>query len=84
MRTRASLRTKPWHVVFWANCPGCDCGSIGVQLDGRIVRHSPGGGYVVKNYRCPPDICVASGRRIRPSQVGDATFGSRVTWEAKP
>ena len=31
---------RPWKVVSYSVCSECGHGSIGVQANGRIVRHS--------------------------------------------
>jgi hypothetical protein len=41
-------RTKPWHVVSYTACPCCSCWSVGLRMDGKIVRHSEGFAYVEK------------------------------------
>lgn len=57
---------SPRRVVEYAHCGFCDCMSLGVQANGRLVRHTMGLGSVVKVK--PPrskDICPYSGRKIR-------------------
>jgi hypothetical protein len=48
-RTRSA---SPRRVVDYTSCPHCDYWSIGVQANGRIVRHTIGMGSVVK----PPHL----------------------------
>lgn len=73
---------KPYHVVEYASCPFCNAWSIGVQANGRIVRHSIGFGYVEKvgpGTRHPlwrTTICErGSGYLLRPH---DAQPGGRA------
>ena len=70
-----SEQLKPWKVVEYASCPDCPCGSLGVQADGRLVRHSTGFGYVERvgpGTRHPTwltTICKGSGKRVRESRM---------------
>jgi len=61
----------PRRVVAYVSCPECPCWSLGLQANGRLVRHSIGYGAVEK---CGPGtrhpswrttICKGSGRRVR-------------------
>jgi hypothetical protein len=68
---------KPWKVVEYASCPDCTCWSVGVQANGKIVRHSVGFGSVEKvgpGTRHPTwvtTICKGSGKRVRePKKAG--------------
>lgn len=54
----------------YADCPECNCWSIGVQANGRIVRHSVDYGAVEKvgpGTRHPwmrTRICKGSGKKV--------------------
>jgi hypothetical protein len=39
-------RDKPYKVVRYSDCPECNTSSVGVQKNGRIVRHSMSFGSV--------------------------------------
>ena len=66
--------TGPRRVVDYTSCPKCNCGSIGVQANGRIVRHSVGFGSVEKvgpgtrHPRFKTTICDGSGLLIKANQ----------------
>lgn len=67
---RRGPRKHPWHVVGYVSCPKCDNWSVGVQMNGRIVRHTEGFGYVE---RFPPNVpfrpgplCKGSGMKVDP------------------
>lgn len=68
---RRKRELKPWTVVRYSACPNCTRSSIGVQHNGRIVRHSIGFGYVEKvgpGTRHPKwrtVICKGSGKKDR-------------------
>ena len=62
---------KPYHVVSYGVCPECTVGSIAIQANGRVVRHSDGGfGYVEKvgpgtrHPRWRTTICKGSGVKV--------------------
>ena len=63
-------KPKPWKVVRYTVCPDCPYWSIGVQANGRIVRHSWDFGSVEKvgvGTRHPlfrTKICKGSGKRV--------------------
>lgn len=69
-RRVVSVKVKPWKVVRYTACPECPCWSLGVQANGRIVRHSVGFGSVEKvgpGTRHPmfrTTICKGSGQRV--------------------
>jgi len=46
--TRKHKEPKPWHVIEYTSCRFCSAWSIGVQRNGRVVRHSEGFGSVEK------------------------------------
>ena len=58
------------RVVSYTSCPDCDCMSLGVLDNGRIVRHSISFGSVEKvgpGTRRPnwqTTICKGSGRKV--------------------
>ena len=66
----------PRRVVAYTSCPECTCGSLGVQANGRIVRHSIGFGSVEKvgPGTCHPSwrttICKGSGQLERARLAG--------------
>lgn len=63
---RASKRS----VIAYTACPDCSCWSVGMQANGRIVRHSRGFGSVEKvgpgtrHPRWKTQICSGSGRYV--------------------
>jgi hypothetical protein len=65
------IAVQPWKVVAYASCPDCPCGSLAVQANGKLVRHSVGFGYVERvgpGTRHPTwktIICEGSGKRVR-------------------
>lgn len=67
MNTKSKIMRR---VVEYTSCPDCDCWSIGVQGNGRIVRHSIAFGYVEKvgPGTCHPNwrttICKGSGKFV--------------------
>ncbi len=68
-------KTSERRVVSYTACPCCSCWSLGVQANGRIVRHSMGWGSVE---RCKPPfvpapICSGSGRFV--NEAVEATGG---------
>jgi hypothetical protein len=62
---------NPKKVVAYTACPKCSCWSLGLQANGRIVRHSIGFGSVEKvgaGTRHPQwrtVICKGSGMLVR-------------------
>lgn len=65
----------PRQVAEYIACPCCSYWSIGVQANGRIVRHSVGWGSVERPRNpmfVPAPICPASGKLkdFRPAQPG--------------
>jgi hypothetical protein len=60
----------PRRVVAYTSCPECPACSIGLQANGRIVRHSVGFGYVekvgpgTKHPSWRTTICKGSGKKI--------------------
>lgn len=73
MRKRSGHKHPTQRVVSYTSCPFCDCCSIGVQANGRIVRHSFGFGSVEKvgpGTRHPEwktAICKGSGHKVESS-----------------
>jgi hypothetical protein len=69
--TREGREVKPWKVVSYTSCPECSC-SLGVQANGKIVRHSIGFGFVEKvgpgtrHPRFRTTICKGSGMKVKP------------------
>lgn len=67
---------KPWHVVEYTTCPKCRAMSVGVQRDGKLVRHSISFGSVEKvgpGTRHPKwrtTICEGSGLQMRKEVDG--------------
>jgi len=67
----AAVGASPWKVVGYTACAECSCASLGVQANGRIVRHSLGFGSVEKvgpGTRRPlfrTQICPGSGKKVR-------------------
>jgi hypothetical protein len=60
-RRRSSI--SPRRVVDYVACPFCECWSLGLQANGKIVRHTYGLGSVPKRpLSCRRDICPASGK----------------------
>jgi hypothetical protein len=66
---------RPWTVVSWRPCPECDgggLGCVGVQANGRLVRHSVGMGYVERvgpgtyHPNWTTVVCKSSGRKVSP------------------
>ena len=59
------------RILEYTSCPKCDCWSLAVLRNGRIVRHSIGFGSVEKvgpGTRQPQfvtTICEGSGLRVR-------------------
>lgn len=62
------------RVVKYAPCPECACWSLGVQANGRLVRHSVGMGSVERLPRnsplISPPICKGSGKQTFQSKDG--------------
>lgn len=69
MGRRVKKPTKPYHVVGYTSCPHCTCWSLGLQANGKIVRHSVGVGSVEKvgprtrRPRLTTTICKGSGKQ---------------------
>lgn len=69
------MSKKPWRIVGYTSCPYCDAWSIGLQANGRIVRHSCGFGSVEKvgpGTRHPlwtTNICKGSGHLQKKPEV---------------
>jgi len=63
------VSVKPYKVVEYGACPECDCWSLGIQANGRIVRHSIGRGSVERlspgSCLTPAPICKGSGAKVR-------------------
>jgi len=63
-------QASPRKVVAYTACPDCNCWSLGLQANGRIVRHSIGFGSVEKvgpGTRHPhfrTTICKGSGKYV--------------------
>lgn len=60
------------RVIEYTACPHCSCWSLGVQANGRLVRHTMGIGYVERvgpgtryPYFRPGKICPGSGKLVR-------------------
>lgn len=67
---------SPRRVVSYSACRHCDAWSLGVQANGKFVRHTAGFGYVEKAKRLsrwfrPGPICEGSGELADPSYVGN-------------
>ena len=64
------------RVVSYTACPDCSCRSLGVQANGRIVRHSEGCGSVERvgpGTRQPlwrTTICKGSGKFVSAPMGG--------------
>jgi hypothetical protein len=66
---------RPWTVIGYAPCPYCHCWSLGVQANGKLVRHSIDFGSVEKvgpGTRYPSlktTICKGSGLRVETNST---------------
>lgn len=86
------MSDNPRHVVRYTSCPDCRCGSLGVQRNGRMVRHSIGFGSVEKvgpgtrRPRWRTIICTGSGKKVCMTLGGHTQEPSeaaqRAAWKA--
>lgn len=53
------------RVVVYVSCPECDCWSVGVLGNGRIVRHSFNMGCIERDPRFKTPLCAGSGKLMR-------------------
>lgn len=68
------IKTRSRRAVAYTSCPDCPWWSVGVQANGRIVRHTTNLGYVEKvgpGTRHPgfrATLCKGSGKKIKFAQ----------------
>lgn len=69
-RRNAATCPHPRRVAEYVACPACACASLGLQVNGRVVRHSVGFGSVepramLERRGWRTTVCKGSGALLR-------------------